>query len=101
MHHLFSPAQENLNKVCDLTNYSLPTQHAMGMMSERDIPFELIEALLGYFNSLNHPGAVLVFLPGWNTIFSLLRQLSAHPLYGGCGHTYVSVCVVIFNTSRP
>ena len=85
--HTSTPSQENMNQVCDLSKYSRPTQHAMAQLSERDIPFELIEALLGYFRTLNHPGAVLVFLPGWNTIFSLLRQLSAHPLFGGCGHT--------------
>ena len=74
--------QEELNRTCDASMYSLSTQHAMAQLSEKDIPFELIEALLGYFRSLNTPGAVLVFLPGWNSIFALLRHLSGHQLFG-------------------
>jgi len=39
------------------------------------IYFELIESLLKYIMSLNQPGAVLIFLPGWNLIVSLLKYL--------------------------
>ena len=31
---------------------------------------------------LNQPGAVLVFLPGWNIIFSLMKHLQEHPQFG-------------------
>jgi hypothetical protein len=54
----------------------------MAQLSEKEIPFELIEALLNYFRSLNTPGAVLIFLPGWNSIFALLRHLSGHNVFG-------------------
>ena len=103
--------------VCDTSVYSLSTQHAMMQLSEKEIPFELIEvstlstwpvllsntalpllpppftlpppstlppqALLTYFKTLSIPGAVLIFLPGWNSIFALHRHLSAHPMFGG------------------
>ena len=74
--------QEALNRTCDTSVYSLSTQHAMAQLSEKEIPFELIEALLNYFRSLNTPGAVLIFLPGWNSIFALLRHLSGHNVFG-------------------
>ena len=109
--------------MCDTSVYSLSTQHAMMQLSEKEIPFELIEvsnlftwyaglqpccvmflsplpsppslflspsplslppqALLTYFKTLSIPGAVLIFLPGWNSIFALHRHLSAHPVFGG------------------
>lgn len=73
---------ENLNMVCDTHRYSLTTQHAMFQLNEKEIPFELIEALLHHFKTMNTPGAVLVFLPGWNSIFSLHRHLANHPVFG-------------------
>ena len=76
-HHCF---QENLNYCGE--PYSLTTQHTIKQLSEREFPFELIDSLLGYFRSLEAPGAVLIFLPGWNTIFALLRHLRMHPLFG-------------------
>ncbi len=72
--------QENLN--CCGDPYSLATQMAIRQLSERDISFELITALLGYFRSLQTPGAVLIFLPGWNTIFTLMRFLAMNPVFG-------------------
>jgi ATP-dependent RNA helicase A len=74
--------EENLNLVCDTSVYSHHTQHAMAQLNEGDISFELIEALLLYFQSLQTPGAVLIFLPGWNTIFALHRHLTAHRVFG-------------------
>ncbi|MCL4133922.1 UNVERIFIED_CONTAM: hypothetical protein GTU68_032877, partial [Idotea baltica] len=53
------------------------------MLSERDISFEVIDAILKYINTLNVPGAVLIFLPGWNVIFALMKFLQQHPTFGG------------------
>lgn len=47
------------------------------------LPPSLSQALLTYFKTLNIPGAVLIFLPGWNSIFALHRHLSGHPVFGG------------------
>lgn len=60
--------------------YSLETRQSMALLSEKDISFELIEALLHYIKRLDIPGAVLIFLPGWNVIFSLLRHLQQSQL---------------------
>ncbi|XP_078490643.1 ATP-dependent RNA helicase A isoform X1 [Ciona intestinalis] len=74
--------KENLNlKVGDM--YSIHTKQAMSQISERETSFELVEAILKYIGELGVPGAVLVFLPGWNLIFSLMKHLEQHPMFGG------------------
>ncbi|XP_035234281.1 ATP-dependent RNA helicase A-like [Stegodyphus dumicola] len=72
---------ENLNKVIG-PDYTPSTKQAMASLSEKELSFELIEALLSYIKGLNVPGAVLVFLPGWNLIFALMRHLQQHPTFG-------------------
>ncbi|CAB0008350.1 unnamed protein product [Nesidiocoris tenuis] len=76
---------ENLNLKVD-NNYSPATRAAMAKMSEKDVSFELIEALLKYCKNSGVPGAVLVFLPGWNVIFALMRHLQNHPVFSGPGY---------------
>jgi ATP-dependent RNA helicase A len=46
------------------------------------LSFDLIEAILMYINNLNQEGAVLVFLPGWNLIFALMKHLMQHRIFG-------------------
>ncbi|KAL7305669.1 hypothetical protein TKK_0001926 [Trichogramma kaykai] len=75
-------SDDNLNKVVP-ENYSAHTKTAMSQMSEKEISFELLEALLRYIRDQNVPGAVLVFLPGWNLIFAIMKYLQQHPLFGG------------------
>ncbi|XKL60293.1 hypothetical protein PGB90_001309 [Kerria lacca] len=71
---------ENMNKF--VTNeYSDLTKNRMAALSEKDISFELIEAILKYIKNKEISGAVLVFLPGWNVIFALLRYLNQHPIF--------------------
>ena len=54
----------------------------MAQLTEKEISFELIESLLRYIKDQNIPGAVLVFLPGWNLIFALMKHLQQHPVFG-------------------
>uniref|UniRef100_A0A1B6BXD9 RNA helicase n=1 Tax=Clastoptera arizonana TaxID=38151 RepID=A0A1B6BXD9_9HEMI len=79
---------ENMNKFVG-SEYALKTRHTVATMSEKDISFELIEALLKYIKDLGIPGAVLVFLPGWNLIFALLRHLQRDPLFGSGGYAII------------
>ncbi|KAK9882966.1 hypothetical protein WA026_001182 [Henosepilachna vigintioctopunctata] len=73
---------ENLNKVIG-DGYSEQTRNAMAKINEREISFELLEALLKYIKDQSIPGAVLVFLPGWNLIFAMMKHLQNHPIFGG------------------
>ncbi|XP_076619845.1 dosage compensation regulator mle isoform X1 [Colletes latitarsis] len=79
---------ENLNKVIS-EDYSVQTRNAMAQLTEKEISFELIEALLKYVKDQGIPGAVLVFLPGWNLIFALMKHLQQHPIYGGSGYVII------------
>ena len=51
-------------------------------MNEKELSFELIERLIEYCASLEVHGAILIFLPGWNLIFSLFKHLTSHPRFG-------------------
>ncbi|XP_053976176.1 dosage compensation regulator isoform X1 [Hylaeus volcanicus] len=81
-------ADENLNKVVS-GEYSIQTKNAMSQLTEKEISFELIEALLKYIKDQGIPGAVLIFLPGWNLIFALMRHLQMHPVYGGSSYIII------------
>lgn len=63
--------------------YSEVTKNVMARMNEKEISFELLEALLVYIKDQGIAGAILVFLPGWNLIFALMKHLQGHPIFGG------------------
>ncbi|XP_032590343.1 dosage compensation regulator isoform X2 [Drosophila grimshawi] len=73
--------ESNLNKVCE-DKYSQQTRNAMALLSESDVSFELLESLLMHIKSKNIPGAILVFLPGWNLIFALMKYLQSSTNFG-------------------
>lgn len=62
--------------------YLRQVQEALCKMNEREIPLDLIELLLSDINENGREGAVLVFLPGWNVISTLLSNLRRHPTFG-------------------
>ncbi|XP_030352114.1 ATP-dependent RNA helicase A isoform X5 [Strigops habroptila] len=72
----------NCNLICS-DEYGPETKHAMAQLNEKETSFELIEALLIYIKTLNVPGAVLVFLPGWNLIYTMQKHLEMNPRFGG------------------
>lgn len=54
----------------------------MAQINEKETSFELVEALLTYIETLQVAGAVLIFLPGWNLIYSMQRHLETSPHFG-------------------
>ncbi|NXE75340.1 DHX9 helicase, partial [Cochlearius cochlearius] len=72
----------NCNLICS-DEYGPETKHSMAQLNEKETSFELIEALLIYIKTLNVPGAVLVFLPGWNLIYTMQKHLEMNPRFGG------------------
>jgi ATP-dependent RNA helicase A len=73
---------QDLSTVCS-NDYGPQTKLAMANLGERELSFELIDALLKYIKDQGIPGAVLIFLPGWNLIFALMKYLQQHQLFGG------------------
>ncbi|XP_073499414.1 ATP-dependent RNA helicase A isoform X2 [Phyllobates terribilis] len=73
--------ETNCNLICG-DNYGPETRRSMSQLSEKETPIELIEALLKYIETLNVPGAVLVFLPGWNLIYAMQKHLEMNPHFG-------------------
>ena len=63
-------------------DYSEKTRNSMKLLSEKSLSFELIESLVKYIRTLNQPGAILIFMPGWNLIQALLKFMREHPLVG-------------------
>lgn len=80
--------EENLNK-CVPAKYSIQTKNAMSQITEKDISFELVESLLRYIKDQKIEGAVLVFLPGWNIIFALMKHLQQHILFGSSDYVLI------------
>ncbi|XP_061099704.1 ATP-dependent RNA helicase A isoform X3 [Conger conger] len=68
----------NCNTICG-AEYGPQTKSSMGLLNEEETSFELIEALLRYIETLGVHGAVLVFLPGWNLIYSMQKYLEMNP----------------------
>ena len=73
---------QDLSTVCS-NEYGPQVRTAMSNLGESQLSFELIDALLHHIKSMNIPGAVLVFLPGWNLIFALMKYLQQHQVFGG------------------
>ncbi|KAG7203525.1 hypothetical protein KM043_013578 [Ampulex compressa] len=80
--------EENFNKIIG-PDYSIQTKNAIAQLTEKEISFELIEALLQYIKGQGIDGAVLVFLPGWNLIFALMKHMQQHPLFGGSSYVII------------
>ncbi|MGH0134247.1 UNVERIFIED_CONTAM: hypothetical protein FKN15_003760 [Acipenser sinensis] len=70
--------ETNCNIIC-CPEYGPETKRSMAQINEKETPFELIEALLKYIETLKVPGAVLAFLRGWNLIYSMQRHLEMSP----------------------
>ncbi|XP_071097710.1 ATP-dependent RNA helicase A-like [Haliotis cracherodii] len=83
------PGDEEQEENCNLIlsgDYSPQTKVAMAQLNEKELSFELIESILRYLKQLKVPGAVLVFLPGWNLIFSLQKHLEGSPEFGSSSY---------------
>jgi len=63
-------------------SYLPAVQEALSRMNERQIPLDLIELLLSDIDKNGREGAVLIFLPGWNIISTLLSRLQQHQTFG-------------------
>ncbi|KAF5777335.1 putative RNA helicase [Helianthus annuus] len=76
----------------DFRNYSQQTRESMSCWNPDCMGFNLIEFLLVTICENEKPGAVLVFLTGWDDISSLKEKLQAHYLLGDSARVLLLAC---------
>ena len=79
-------------EVADFKGYSRRTQDSLSCWCPDSIGFNLIEQVLCHIVKNERPGAVLVFMTGWDDINSLKDQLQAHPLLGDQSRVLLLAC---------
>ncbi|KAI6683460.1 hypothetical protein NL676_029373 [Syzygium grande] len=85
-------AVEDALESADLRGYSRWTYESMSCWNPDSIGFNLIEHVLRHIVQKERPGAVLVFMTGWDDINSLKDQLQAHPLLGDPSRVLLLAC---------
>lgn len=73
---------DNTNQFDYPKSISQNTIDLLKELKEGVICYELILSLLEYIDSLTITGSILIFLPGWNSIFALLNYLKRHHIFG-------------------
>lgn len=72
--------------------YDHRTRESLSCWNPDSIGFNLIEHVLCHICRNERPGAVLVFMTGWDDINSLKDQLQAHPLLGDPTRVLLLAC---------
>ncbi|KAJ0049657.1 hypothetical protein Pint_16939 [Pistacia integerrima] len=85
-------AVEDALEAADFRDYSLRTQESLSCWNPDSIGFNLIEHVLCHIAKNERPGAVLVFMTGWDDINSLKDQLQTHPLLGDPSRVLLLAC---------
>ncbi|KAB1225479.1 ATP-dependent RNA helicase DHX36 [Morella rubra] len=73
-------------------NYSSRARDSLACWMPDCIGFNLIEAVLCHICRKERPGAVLVFMTGWEDISCLRDQIKAHPLLGDPNRVLLLTC---------
>ncbi|KAJ0106148.1 hypothetical protein Patl1_19734 [Pistacia atlantica] len=85
-------AVEDVLEAADFKDYSLRTRESLFCWNPDSVGFNLIEHVLCHITKNERPGAVLVFMTGWDDINSLKDQLQRHPLLGDPGRVLLLAC---------
>ncbi|XP_022738785.1 DExH-box ATP-dependent RNA helicase DExH3-like isoform X2 [Durio zibethinus] len=85
-------AVEDVLEIADFRGYSLRTRESLSFWNPDSIGFNLIEHVLCHMVKKERPGAVLVFMTGWDDINSLKDQLQVHPLLGDPSKVLLLAC---------
>ncbi|CAH9086962.1 unnamed protein product [Cuscuta europaea] len=83
--------EDALNR-SNFESYSARARDSLASWSPESVGFNLIEAVLCHICRKERPGAVLVFMTGWEDISCLRGQLKAHPLLGDPNRVLVLTC---------
>ncbi|KAK8916437.1 putative pre-mRNA-splicing factor ATP-dependent RNA helicase [Platanthera zijinensis] len=73
---------EEALEAADFRDYSSRTRESLACWNPDSIGFNLIESVLVHICQKERPGAILVFMTGWDDINSLKEQLQSHPILG-------------------
>lgn len=88
---LFITEQDAL-EAADFKQYSMRTRESLSCWNPDSIGFNLIENVLCHICREQRPGAVLVFMTGWDDINSLKDQLQANPILGDPSRVLLLAC---------
>lgn len=87
----FLDLQDALTK-STFESYSSKARDSLANWTPDCIGFNLIEAVLCHICRKERPGAVLVFMTGWDDISCLRDQIKAHPLLGDPNRVLLLTC---------
>lgn len=79
-------------ETANFRGYRLCTQESLSCWNPDSIGFNLIEHVLCHIVKKERPGAVLVFMTGWDDINSLKDQLASHPILGDSSKVLLLAC---------
>jgi ATP-dependent RNA helicase DHX36 len=79
-------------RTADFKEYSSQTRESLSCWNPDSIGFNLVEYLLCNICENERPGAVLVFMTGWDDISSLKDKLQAHPFLGDPSRVLLLTC---------
>ncbi|OMP10349.1 hypothetical protein COLO4_04583 [Corchorus olitorius] len=83
---------EDALRAADFEYFCPQTRESLLCWNPDSIGFNLIEYLLSYICENEKPGAVLVFMTGWDDISSLKDKLQAHPILGDPSQVLLLTC---------
>ncbi|VFQ97844.1 unnamed protein product [Cuscuta campestris] len=87
-----SSAVEDALENANFMQYSPWTRESLSCWNPDSIGFNLIEQVLCYICRKERPGAVLVFMTGWDDIKALKDQLQANALLGDSSRVLLLAC---------
>lgn len=79
-------------RVADFKDYSPQTQESLSCWNPDCIGFNFIEYILCHICENERPGAVLVFMTGWDDISALKEKLLIHPVLGDPSQVLLLIC---------
>ncbi|CAH9139861.1 unnamed protein product [Cuscuta epithymum] len=85
-------AVEDALEAADFKDYSTHTRESLSCWNPDCLGFNLIEYLLCHICENEGPGAVLVFMTGWDDINSLKEKLLCHPTLGDASRVLLLAC---------
>nr|GMC51507.1 DExH-box ATP-dependent RNA helicase DExH3 [Ipomoea batatas] len=85
-------AVEDALETASFREYSPRTRESLSCWNPDSIGFNLIEHVLCHICRRERPGAVLVFMTGWDDINALKDQLQANPLLGDSSRVLLLAC---------